>query len=91
MHAGPTAFRLGLHGMPAEAEALMVERDIRLVRETGDRQYKISLRSRGDVDVERIASRWGGGGHKNAAGARLEGSAADVRTAVVAGLEEALE
>jgi bifunctional oligoribonuclease and PAP phosphatase NrnA len=62
-----------------------------LVRETGDRQYKISLRSRGDVDVERIASRWGGGGHKNAAGARLEGSAADVRTAVVAGLEEALE
>src|SRR4029453_1186549 len=61
-----------------------------LLREVGDRQYKISLRTRAAVDVERIASRWGGGGHKNAAGARLEGPLAEVRGTVVAGLEEAL-
>lgn len=30
MHAGPTAFRMGLRGMPAEAEASIVERDVRL-------------------------------------------------------------
>lgn len=30
MNAGPTAFRLGLRGMPEEAEALIVERDIKL-------------------------------------------------------------
>jgi dihydroorotase len=33
MHAGRVAFRLGLRGMPAEAESRLVERDIRLLRE----------------------------------------------------------
>ena len=33
MNAGPTAFRLGLRGMPPEAEYGLVERDIRLVTE----------------------------------------------------------
>ena len=33
MNAGPIAFRLGLHGMPVEAEARIVERDIRLLQE----------------------------------------------------------
>ncbi|MGA9427876.1 MAG: amidohydrolase family protein, partial [Terracidiphilus sp.] len=33
MNAGPVAFRLGLRGMPPEAETGMVERDIRLVAE----------------------------------------------------------
>jgi dihydroorotase len=33
MNAGPTAFRLGLRGMPPEAEYGLVERDIRLVAE----------------------------------------------------------
>jgi dihydroorotase len=34
MHAGPTAFRLGLRGMRPEAESGIVERDIDLARET---------------------------------------------------------
>jgi dihydroorotase len=33
MNAGPTAFRMGLRGMPPEAEFQLVERDIRLVTE----------------------------------------------------------
>jgi dihydroorotase len=33
MNAGPLAFRLGLRGMTVEAEARIVERDIRLLRE----------------------------------------------------------
>jgi len=33
MNAGPMAFRLGLRGMPVEAEARIVERDIQLLRE----------------------------------------------------------
>jgi dihydroorotase len=33
MNAGPTAFRLGLRGMPPEAEYGLVERDIRLLTE----------------------------------------------------------
>jgi dihydroorotase len=33
MNAGPVAFRLGLRGMPVQAEVRIVERDIRLLRE----------------------------------------------------------
>src|SRR6185437_4540690 len=36
MNAGPAAFRLGLRGMPAEAESGLVERDIRLLTELRD-------------------------------------------------------
>jgi dihydroorotase len=36
MNAGPVAFRLGLRGMPNEAESSLVERDIRLVTELRD-------------------------------------------------------
>ncbi len=39
-----------------------------LLRELSDDKYKGSLRSRGRVDVSRIAARFGGGGHHNAAG-----------------------
>ncbi len=39
-----------------------------LLREIGDDKYKGSLRSRGRVDVSRIAGLFGGGGHHNAAG-----------------------
>jgi len=35
MNEGPTAFRLGLRGMPASAEADLVERDLQLARQAG--------------------------------------------------------
>lgn len=37
----------------------------------GDGEAKVSLRSQGAVDVSAIAARYGGGGHRNAAGFRL--------------------
>lgn len=48
-----------------EAAALFVEQ--------ADGQIKVSLRSRGAVDVCKIAVKFGGGGHKMAAGAHLPG------------------
>ena len=36
--------------------------------------YRISLRSKGDVDVNRVAKAFGGGGHKNAAGCSMTGA-----------------
>jgi len=38
------------------------------------KKVKISLRSRGNVDVNGFASRFGGGGHRHAAGILIEGS-----------------
>ncbi|MCP8939862.1 dihydroorotase [Alsobacter sp. SYSU M60028] len=39
MNEGELASRLGLHGIPREAETLMLERDLRLVRLTGGRYH----------------------------------------------------
>lgn len=38
---------------------------------SGDREINASLRSKGDFDVAAIAVRYGGGGHRNAAGFRM--------------------
>jgi len=43
MNAGPTAFRLGLRGMPVEAESGLVERDIRLVSELRDARVHLHV------------------------------------------------
>lgn len=43
------------------------------MRETKPSAYRVSLRSKGDINVARIAEKFGGGGHKNAAGCRVEG------------------
>ncbi len=41
--------------------------------ELADGRIKCSLRSQGDIDVRKIAEKFGGGGHANAAGAHLPG------------------
>jgi phosphoesterase RecJ-like protein len=44
---------------------------------------KVSLRSRTDFDVRAVAERFGGGGHRAAAGIAYEGSIGDARKAVL--------
>jgi dihydroorotase len=43
MNAGPMAFRLGLRGMPTDAESGLVERDIRLVTELRDARVHLHV------------------------------------------------
>lgn len=66
----------------AEAEVALV------LKEIGDRRWSASLRSKGAVDVSRVAARLGGGGHPAAAGFTREGALgqvlADVRAALTA-------
>jgi phosphoesterase RecJ-like protein len=52
--------------------------------------YRISMRSKGDVDVNRVAKTFGGGGHKNAAGCSMTGAYADVRSKLLEELLHAL-
>ena len=48
------------------------------LHETDTREYKVSLRSKGKVNVSSIAQYFGGGGHVRAAGVTMKGSAHDV-------------
>ena len=41
-------------------------------KEQNEKQTKFSLRSRGALDVSKVAARLGGGGHANAAGVTID-------------------
>ena len=52
--------------------------------------FKISFRSRGNVDCNQLASQYGGGGHKAAAGAFLDGNFAEVQPRVLDAVRAAM-
>jgi dihydroorotase len=55
MHEGAWSSRLGIPGMPAEAEEVMVARDIALARLTGGRVHFLHLSTAGSVAAVRAA------------------------------------
>jgi len=61
------------------------------LRELEEPRVRVSLRSKGGVNVAEIAKRLGGGGHENAAGCTLEGPLAQAKQQIVAELRSALE
>jgi phosphoesterase RecJ-like protein len=52
---------------------------------------KIGFRSKNQADVSAIAARWGGGGHKKAAGARQNGTLEEVTRLVIASVRDVLD
>jgi phosphoesterase RecJ-like protein len=63
---------------------------VALIRQRDDGTHKVSLRSRGEIDVEKIARHHGGGGHRNAAGFSMTGDGEGIRREVAAELGAAL-
>lgn len=78
----------GFVNIPLAAKDVMA---VVYMREVGDREYRVSLRSKGDINVARIAESFGGGGHKNAAGLRVEGDWDKKEAEIVSLLIEAVE
>jgi len=56
-----------------------------------DGEYRVSLRSKGDIDIGAVAKEYGGGGHKNAAGCTVRGNIDDLRRSLVEKVERAIE
>jgi phosphoesterase RecJ-like protein len=61
-----------------------------MFRETEKNKWKASLRSKGDVNVARIASVFGGGGHRNAAGFFVEGNIEEIKKSFVEEISDIL-
>ena len=59
MHEGAWSMRLGLRGMPAAAEEVMIHRDIELARLTGGRLHILHVSSAGGVELIRRAKERG--------------------------------
>ncbi len=60
-------------------------------KEGDGRQYRVSMRSKGEIDVRAVAAEWGGGGHKNASGCTVEGDFAEVRALLVDRITKAID
>jgi len=54
-------------------------------------QYRVSMRSKGSVDIGAIAKAYGGGGHKNAAGCTAVGALDALRRTFVEQIERAID
>ena len=64
---------------------------VAFLKESAPGVYRVSLRSKCDVNVARIAEQFGGGGHRNAAGCTLRGDWDDAEQTIVGLLVEAVE
>lgn len=60
------------------------------MREVATDSFRVSLRSKGDINVAKVAEGFGGGGHKNAAGLRIQGQWDDAETRIVEALRASL-
>ncbi len=61
------------------------------IKQTGDEEFKISLRTYEPLDASAICKKLGGGGHKGAAGATVNGSLADAKAKILKAVKECME
>lgn len=61
-----------------------------LFREARSGEYKISMRSKGKINVAVVAGMFGGGGHSNAAGCTIRGTLDEVKERLVGALRDSL-
>ena len=60
-------------------------------KQTEGEQYRVSLRSKGNIDVGGVAKTFGGGGHKNAAGCTVSGAIDALQKLFIAKIEDAID
>jgi bifunctional oligoribonuclease and PAP phosphatase NrnA len=78
----------GLVNVPLGATDVVA---VALIKRQTPGVYRVSLRSKGPVDVRAVAARWDGGGHTNAAGCTLRGDFDAVKHDVVAAMEQVID
>lgn len=61
-----------------------------LIKQKNDNEVRVNLRSKAYVDVSEIASQFGGGGHKRAAGCTVEGGLEEVKEKLINAVKDKL-
>lgn len=78
----------GLVNLPLGASEVLA---VALFKRQPDGAYRVSLRSKGDVDVRGVAAQWHGGGHRNAAGCTMQGEYDALKRALTVELARAID
>ena len=66
----------GLINLPLTVKAIQA---VVFFKEIGPGDWRVSMRSKGNVDINAVAKVYGGGGHKNASGCSAEGRLEDIK------------
>lgn len=61
------------------------------IYELSDKEYKVSLRANGDVNVSRAAAVFGGGGHIKAAGCTLRGELSEELPKLISEVDKSIK
>jgi phosphoesterase RecJ-like protein len=78
----------GLSAFPRRIEGVEVGLTL---REISNGEFKVSARSNGFIDVSQICVKYGGGGHKRAAGCIIKGDIYEIEKNLVTDIESAFE
>ena len=66
----------GLINLPLTVKEIQA---VVFLKEHGPDDWRVSMRSKGDIDINAVAKAFGGGGHKNASGCSATGRLADLK------------
>ncbi len=77
----------GLINLPLTAREIQA---VVFFKVSGDDAVRVSMRSKYNVDVRKVATEFGGGGHKNASGFTVDGRLADVRAGILSRIVTAI-
>jgi phosphoesterase RecJ-like protein len=78
----------GLVNVPLGAREILA---VALFKRQNGNAYRLSLRSKGTVDVRQVAMQFNGGGHRNAAGCTIEGDFDEARRQLVEAIGAVLD
>ena len=78
----------GLVNLPLTVKDIMA---VAFFKENGPGDWRVSMRSKGAINVNAIAREFGGGGHTNASGCSARGDFADLKTLFEGKLTQAIE
>ncbi len=78
----------GLVNLPLGARGVEA---VALFKRVGADTWRVSLRSKGHVDVRAVAAQWQGGGHTNASGLTITPASPEARDALLAALSDAID
>jgi phosphoesterase RecJ-like protein len=78
----------GLVNMPLTVKEIVA---VVFFKQSEGNEYRVSLRSKGDIDVGSVAKQFGGGGHKNAAGCTVHGALDTLREIFVERIQQAID
>jgi phosphoesterase RecJ-like protein len=78
----------GLINLPLTVKEILT---VAFFKEQGPGDWRVSMRSKGDIDINAIAKEFGGGGHKNASGCSVRGELPALKSMFQQKLLEAIE